>query len=167
MEKAKIFCSCWELNPRWYGPVYLLPGQVSQWPSLTEIMNLKNHNCLLNFTIFCSLLWNRSTENHIFFSFQIFKWLCLWLCCFFGQLHHLCPPAALVISLITLTILSQLLLESTSLWKLEREGTCYRSIVSQTVGLKGHSYGSHIYQKQLTLFRSTSVVEGLGPSFSY
>jgi hypothetical protein len=53
-------------------PVYLHPRQVSQWPTLTEIMNLKNHNCLLNFIIFCSLLWNLlSTENHIFFILDI------------------------------------------------------------------------------------------------
>jgi hypothetical protein len=41
------------------------------------------------------------------------------------------------------------------------------SVVSQPVGLKGRSCGLHIYQQQLTAVRSTSVVEGLVPSFGY
>jgi len=53
-------------------PVYLHPRQLSQWPTLTEIMNLKSHNCLLNFTVFCSLLRNLlSTENLISFILDI------------------------------------------------------------------------------------------------
>jgi hypothetical protein len=53
-------------------PFYLHHRRVSQWPTLTEIINLKSHNCLLNFTVFCSLLRNLlSTENLISFILDI------------------------------------------------------------------------------------------------
>jgi len=141
MEKAKIFCSCWELNPRLYGPVTTLFGMASlSAPQASITMVIPNRNYELkkpqlfiefHYILFITVKseYRKSHSNGCAFDSAASLGSCTtcalllpWLYCW---LHWLCYPS--------------------SHGKAHHYENGRGQVVSQPVVLKGRSYGSHIY----------------------